>query len=129
MKEHGVQNEIRNALAGKCMLFRANVGTAWTGDVHKLPDGSLLIRNPRPFSTGLPKGFHDLFGIVTVEITPEMVGKTFARFISGDAKGAKGKQGDKQILFRNAVVRAGGVSDFWYSVEDALRTVQDAHKP
>jgi hypothetical protein len=124
MKETGIQNEIRNALAGHCMLFRANVGTAWTGnDIRKLQNGAILIMDPRPFSTGLPAGFHDLFGLLTVEITPDMVGQKIAQFISGDAKTLKGKAREKQENFRDAVIAAGGRSDFWRSPADALRTI------
>lgn len=124
MKETGIQNEIRNALAGQCMLFRANVGTAWTGnDIKRLADGSILIRDPRPFSTGLPPGFSDLFGLVSVTITPEMVGQKFAQFLAGEVKTLKGKAGEKQKNFRAAVTLAGGRADIWRSPEDALRTI------
>lgn len=47
--EHRIQNEIRLALADSCILFRMNVGTGYTHD-------------GRYFSTGVPKGFSDLFG-------------------------------------------------------------------
>lgn len=124
MKEAGIQNEIRNALAGECLLFRANVGTAWTGnDIKRLADGSILIRDPRPFSTGLPPGFADLFGMVSVTITPEMVGKKFAQFVAGEVKTMKGKAGERQKNFRAAVISAGGRADVWRSTADALRTI------
>lgn len=124
MKETGIQNEIRNALAGECMLFRANVGTAWTGnDIRKLANGAILIMDPRPFSTGLPKGFSDLFGLVTVEITPEMVGQRFARFLAGEVKTATGRKRKEQGPFLDAIKRAGGLSDVWRSPADALRTI------
>ena len=58
MKEHGIQNAIRNVLAGKAMIFRANVGRGWTGNnarkitrrgmVHVEP-GDVVISNARPF--------------------------------------------------------------------------------
>ena len=43
-EEHRIQNQIRLALAGSCILFRMNVGTGYTQD-------------GRYFSTGVPKGF------------------------------------------------------------------------
>lgn len=44
-----------------CVVFRANVGSGWQGNVlsHGL---CLVLGNPRPFSSGLPTGFSDLFG-------------------------------------------------------------------
>lgn len=125
--EHDIQNNIRNSLAGQCHLFRANVGTAWTGNITKLPNGDLLIKNPRPFSTGLPAGFSDTFGWVPVVITPDMVGQTFARFIAGEVKTAKGKTRPEQDKFLNAVNRNGGVGDVWRSPEDANKTLARAH--
>ena len=50
--EHATQNEIRNALVDEGIFFRANVGQAWaSNDIAKLPDGSMILRNPRPFSS------------------------------------------------------------------------------
>lgn len=125
--EHDIQNTIRNSLAGQCHLFRANVGTGWTGDIKKLPNGDLLIKNPRPFTTGLPKGFSDTFGWVSVTITAEMVGQTFARFIAGEVKTAKGKARPEQEKFLSAVNRNGGIGDIWRSADDANRSLARAH--
>lgn len=123
MKEHALQNEIRNALAGKCHTFRANVGRAWIGDVTHLPDGSIVIRNPRPFSTGLPAGFSDLFGFVPVKITPEMVGQTIAVFAAMEIKTKTGRVTPQQTAFLRAVRNNGGRSGVIRSVDDALRVI------
>lgn len=135
MKEHGIQNEIRNALAGKCLLFRANVGQAWAGSpkklpsgetlpaTQKLPNGDLLIRNPRPFSTGLPPGFSDLFGLVQVEITPDMVGQKIGVFIAPEVKTQNGRISESQRNFLEAVNGNGGRAGVVRSVEDAIRLV------
>ena len=48
-EEHAIQNAIRLALADSCMIFRINVGSAYT-------------LNGNYFKTGVPKGFSDLFG-------------------------------------------------------------------
>ncbi|MCM1227578.1 MAG: hypothetical protein NC320_09190 [Clostridium sp.] len=48
-QEHSIQNDIRLTLRNICVMFRMNVGAART------PDG-------RYFTTGVPKGFPDLFG-------------------------------------------------------------------
>ena len=127
MKEHSLQNEIRNALAGKCHTFRANVGKSWIGDAHRLPDGSILIRNPRPFSTGLPVGFSDLFGFVPVEITPEMVGQRVAVFAAMEIKTKTGKVTPQQTAFLKAIRNNGGRSGVIRSVDDALRVISGEH--
>ena len=127
MSEHKIQNEIRNALAGQCLLFRANVGRAWTGtDCIKLPNGDMLIKNPRPFDTGLPTGFGDLFGLVPRIITAEMVGSKVGVYVAADVKAGKKKPTDKQAAYLRAVNDNGGAADIWRSVTDALATVARA---
>ncbi len=122
MKEHGIQNEIRNALAGQCLLFRANVGQAWTGTkVTKLPGNRVVIDGARPFTTGLPPGFSDLFGLVAVTITPDMVGQQLAVFTALEVKSAKGKPTENQENFLKAVNDNGGRAGVVRSIEDAVR--------
>lgn len=121
MREHGIQNAIRNALAGLALIFRANVGQAWTGDkFERLPGNRVMIHGARPFTTGLPPGFSDLFGLVPVTITPDMVGKTFARFVALEVKTATGRASDKQAKFLAAVERNGGLSGVVRGPDDAL---------
>lgn len=122
--EHRVQNEIRNALAGEMLLFRANVGQAWTGSkVTRLPDGSVLIENARPFNTGLPKGFADLFGVVQTTIRPEHVGQVFGRFVAMEVKSAKGRASEAQSGFLAAVSRNGGISGVVRCADDARELI------
>lgn len=130
-KEHALQNAIRNAMAGRALIFRANVGKAYTSnDVLKVPrqmpvvmgPKDILLRNYRPFETGLPPGFSDLFGLVAVEITPDMVGQKVAIFTGLEVKdGARVSQ--LQRNFINAVNDNGGRAGVVRSVEDAERLV------
>jgi len=123
--EHATQNDIRNALADDGFIFRANVGTAWaSNDISKLPDGALLLRNPRPFSTGLPPGFADLFGFVPVRITADMVGKDVAMFVALECKSSRGKAREAQERFVDAVNTAGGRAGFARDVDAALAIVR-----
>lgn len=124
MSEHAIQNTIRNALAGKGLIFRANIGQAWTGEAHRLPGGDLLLKKPRPFNTGLPPGFSDLFGLVPVVVTPEMVGQTVAVFTALEVKSGKGKASDKQAAFIKAVNDNGGRAGVVRSAEDAVRVLE-----
>ena len=123
MSEQALQNTIRNALAGHLKLFRVNTGTAWTGDVQRLADGSILIRNPRPFSTGVPPGFSDTFGVKTVEVTQDMVGQVIGQAVFGEIKTPTGRVQPKQAAFLQAMKNSGALAGVWRSVSDALATV------
>lgn len=122
MSEHDLQNEIRNELAGQCLIFRANVGQAWTGTKFtKLPGKKMLIEGARPFNTGLPPGFSDLFGLVTVIITPDMVGRKLAVFTALEVKAPNGRPSENQTNFLQAVNDNGGRAGVVRSVQDAVR--------
>lgn len=119
--EHATQNDIRNALCDSGLFFRANVGAAWaSNDITKMADGTLILRNPRPFSTGLPTGFSDVFGLVPTVITEDMVGQTVAVFAAIECKSTKGRSRDAQERFVAAVKKAGGRAGFARDVASAL---------
>lgn len=121
MKEHTIQNAIRNALVDDGLFFRVNVGQAWTGEqVHRLPDGSVLITNARPFNTGLPRGFSDLFGIVPVAISHEHIGQTVGCFAAIEVKTQRGRVSHQQASFLRAVNDNGGLAGVARSPSDAL---------
>lgn len=135
MKEHGIQNAIRNALAGLGLVFRANVGKGWTGHAverigsHRTvicAPGDVVIRRARPFDTGLPPGFSDLFGLVPVTITADMVGQTFARFVALEVKTDTGRASDRQKNFLGAVASNGGLSGVVRSPADAVALIGGA---
>lgn len=130
-KEHALQNTIRNALAGRALIFRANVGKAYaSNDVVKVPrqmpvvmgPRDVLLKNARPFETGLPPGFSDLFGLVAVEITTDMVGQKLAVFTALEVKDGA-RVSPLQRNFINAVNDNGGRAGVVRSVDDAERLV------
>ena len=88
MTEHELQNLIRLYISENKLgtMFRANVGSGWTGTVHKSSARSVTIYGARRFSTGLPAGFPDLFGFRTITVTPGMVGKEIAVFCGIEIK-------------------------------------------
>lgn len=98
-------------------LFRHNVGLAWTGDVTKNRDGSITIRNPRPFKSGVP-GMSDLIGWTPREITPDMVGKTVAVYSAVETKSLRGRASTEQQNFISAVQNAGGLAGIARTDED-----------
>lgn len=121
MSEHKIQNDGRNALAQPGIFnSRANVGKAWTGDAAKLPNGDVLIRNPRPFDTGLPSGFPDTFGVTSVTITSDMVGQQIgvAHFI--EFKTPTGRVSPLQQRFIDAMRKLGARAGVARSAQDAV---------
>ena len=78
-------------------LFRNNCG--------KLPD-----RTGRWVEFGLQPGSGDLIGWVPTVITADMVGKTFARFLSVECKTMKGRLQENQKSWRETVNRNGGLA-------------------
>lgn len=99
--EHSIQKKIQLELSKhQCTVFRANVGKIHT------PDG-------RFFSTGLPKGFPDLFGFRWTD------GKVF--FI--EVKDAKGRLRADQVVFHKMLQSHNIVHGIARSVHDALMIV------
>lgn len=130
--EHALQNAIRNALAGKALIFRANVGKGWNGNkvisisrrmTVVAEPGDVLIKQARPFDTGLPVGFSDLFGLVSVTITPEMVGQTVGVFVGAEVKDEFGRVSPKQAAFLQAVNDNGGRAGIVRSIQDAEQLI------
>jgi hypothetical protein len=130
-RERAIQNEIRNALAGRGLIFRANVGSAWQGEAERVnrsgqrfvEAGSIILRNPRPFDTGLPAGFSDLFGLVPVVVGPHLYGETIARFVALEVKAPDGRVRKQQAQFLAAVTANGALAGVARSPADALRII------
>lgn len=119
MSERRIQSEIMLA-AGEhgLTVWRNNVGTGWAGEVQKLKDGSILIRNPRPLHAGLCKGSSDLIGLRSVTVTPEMVGQTLAQFAAIEVKQPGKCPAAHQRRFLDFVRQSGGVAVVARSPED-----------
>jgi hypothetical protein len=125
MREHDTQNQIRLELSDHGTFFRANVGEAWTGpEIIKTEGGGVYIPKAHRFNTGLPNGFSDLFGVVPVFITPDMVGKTIGVFTALEVKRPGGKPTKDQENFL-AVMRARGCfAGVARSVDDAFKIIK-----
>lgn len=137
-EEHKLQNEIRNEVGEDCLMFRANVGQGWTANkddtfvISKsrtvlLNRGDVLLRKARPFNTGVPVGFPDLFGGTGLVITPEMVGKRVLVFFALEVKDLA-RTTEEQSNFLQAVKAEGGIAGIARSVEDARRIVRKPKK-
>ena len=106
MKEIDIQNTIRLALTEIAITFRANVGLFFT-------------RDGRPVSTGLPKGFSDLFGFR----------KSDGRIFFLEIKTEKGKLSENQKNFLAAMKNQGAITGVARSPEEALRIVGEEGTP
>jgi hypothetical protein len=128
MSEHAIQNTIRNDLTEFGPFWRVNVGQAWTGDaVRKFPDGSVLITNARPFNTGLPKGFADIFGAVPVHIQQDHVGQVWARFAVIEVKTPRGRVSEQQGKFMAAMQSVGALAGVARSSAEAVAIIKQRH--
>lgn len=101
MKEIDVQNLIRLALNPYAIVFRANVG------IFRTEDG-------RTVSTGLPKGFSDLFGFRKSD------GKAF--FL--EIKNEKGRLRKEQERFLETMRKNGAISGVARSPEEAIALIK-----
>ena len=102
MKEIDIQNQIRIELSEIAVTFRANVGVFFTKD-------------GRPVSTGLPKGFSDLFGFR----------KSDGRVFFLEIKNEKGKLSKDQEFFLEAMKKLGAIAGVARSPDEALRIVRE----
>lgn len=127
MQEHDIQNAIRIAISENKLgvSFRTNVGQAWTGEqVIKNSDGSITILNPRPFSTGLEKGFSDLLVVQPIIISVADVGHRIARACFIEVKTQTGRASSDQKNFISQMQNLGAKAGIARSVEDAIHILR-----
>jgi hypothetical protein len=106
-----LQQNIRLALGAHSgiRMFRNQVGS--------LPDP----RTGRLVTFGLARGSADLIGWRTIVVTPDMVGRRVAVFLSIEVKTPTGRLTPQQRNWQNAVLAAGGITGVARSVPEALR--------
>lgn len=138
--EHALQNGVRNQLSGKVRtVFRANVGQGWTANTKDtfrpskstavvIERGDVLLRNARPFNTGLPPGFSDTFGWLETLITPEMVGQTIAQFWALELKD-QAAVSELQRNFIQALIQSGGKAGAPRSEQEACDILGVQYEP
>lgn len=132
MSDRPFLNRLLLALArGPVRLFRNNVGRGWVGKTERVAraqmvmvyPGDVVVRQARPLHAGLIGGSGDLVGWRTVEVTPEMVGREVAVFVSLEAKEGTGRLSPEQRRWLEQVQAAGGIAAEVRSVEDAERAL------
>lgn len=102
-------------------LFRNSSGAAWIGSDKRLPNGAVLLVNPRRIHFGLCVGSSDLIGWRTVTVTPEMVGTKVAVFVAAEGKAGRRKATTEQAAFIETVRAAGGRAGVFYTTDDVER--------
>lgn len=101
-EEHRIQNEIRAALSPYCIIFRMNVGSGRTED-------------GRFFSTGVPRGFSNLFGVRISD----------GRAVFIEVKTPSGRASVTQLNFLSRMRAAGAVAGICRSAEEAVKLINE----
>lgn len=99
-------------------LFRNNNGSAWLGpgftmkpgQVYRAEGGERVITQPQHVDFGLMPGSGDGIGWHSIVITPEMVGRRVAVFVSIETKAGRGSAKESQINWQRQVHAAGGIA-------------------
>lgn len=126
MAENKVKADIFKANFKDTRLFNNPVGDALVGPLTLFKILSAEIRKKfRRLKFGLIKGSGDLIGWKSITVTPEMVGKKVAVFVSLETKREKFKPNrnndhyERQATWAQNVLKAGGIAGFAKSVDDA----------
>lgn len=114
---------------GPVRLFRNSVGFGWVGKFEKIEragmarvqPGDVIVRKARPLHAGLATGSGDLIGLVSVEVTPAMVGRKLAVFASLEAKEGSGRLEPEQRAWLDMVRAMGGIAGEVRTLDDAAR--------
>lgn len=98
-------------------VFRNQVGEGYVGQALRDPEG-VFLRDARHVRMGLFPGSGDLIGWRTVTITPDMVGKPIAQFLSIEVKTLTGRVRPDQQNWADQITAAGGHAIIARSVSD-----------
>lgn len=115
-RETAIQRNIMVALStAGCIVFRNEVGQGFVGKLLSERDGVIVLDTARRFRFGLHKGSSDIIGIA-----PD------GRFLAVEVKTDKGRERPEQVVFREAVSRAGGIAYVARSPKEAVDLLTDA---
>ena len=119
MTESELQALILRAAGSKphVRVFRNQVGEGYVGQALRDPEG-VFLRDARHVRMGLFPGSGDLIGWRTVTVTPDMVGKPIAQFLSIEVKTPTGRIRPDQSNWLEQVNLHGGHAIIARSVSD-----------
>ena len=99
--------------------LRVNSGEAWGGKVLAHDGARLLLDHPTKVMLA-PAGTSDIVGCVSVTITPDMVGQTFARFAVCEVKQPGKKLEPNQAQYIALMHSRGAIAGWATNSEDAV---------
>ena len=119
MTESELQALILRAAGSKShvRVFRNQVGEGCVGKALRDPEG-VFLTDARHVRMGLFPGSGDLIGWRTVTVTPDMVGKPIAQFLSIEVKTPTGRVRPDQTNWLEQVNLSGGHAIIARSVSD-----------
>ena len=106
MRESDLVNDLIKGLWPIVHMYRTNAGT------FRSMDGKHIVH-------GLPRGFSDLFGVISKDLTAD--GRPMPVFL--EAKIHPNKASPEQIAFLQEYRRAGCIAGVVYSVADAWKLI------
>ena len=104
---------------GRVRLFRNNVGVALQGQDVSWTGSAAFIKKAKYIRFGLCVGSSDLVGWKTIRITPDMVGKDFAQFVSLEVKDRGGRVSQQQKQWLAICESMGAIAGVARSLSDA----------
>lgn len=129
MKEKNIQDNIRFKVSKKdpsVLLFRNNNGQGFVGKVEKefVNLSQIVLSFYRRIVFGLFPGSADLIGLKSIVITPEMVGKKIAVFVSLEIKKPGEKLKDEQLQWLSVMQQRGAIAGVATSADEALELLK-----
>ena len=122
--ETKIQNRQMLALSqAGCLVWRVETAGAWVGKVIHKDGQTVTLNNARMIQAGLCTGGSDIIGIRPTVITQDMVGQTVGVFLADEVKTKTGRAKKEQLIFIEAVNKAGGIAGIARSVDDALKLI------
>lgn len=111
--ETKIQNTILMTLSDAgCTVWRNETAKAWVGRILHKDSHHVTLANARMIAFGLCVGSSDIVGI-----TPT------GRFLAVEVKTKTGRVSKEQMLFINAVNKAGGIAGIARSAQDAIELI------
>jgi hypothetical protein len=132
VNEHEIQNRIRAAISPYGKYFRVNSGTGWTSNDlrritvagrYELQPGDVVLKNARPFTTGVPAGYSDVSGATTITVHPSLVGEKIAVATFIECKVPGKNPTPDQRNFLSAMREAGAIAGVASSEADAINII------
>jgi len=120
LRESSIQSNILDTMGSLGIYgLRVNSGQFWGGEILSHMGDKLLLKNPTKIM-GAAAGTSDVIGCKPTVITPEMVGKTFGRFVALEVKIPSKNAKKQQAIFLANVRKWGGIAGVARSPEDAV---------